>query len=94
MDDDAFDDDNLATELADIRYERLGAGKYVVAGELRINGKLQTRRIECQNPAYGWAKLEEEVEDILIAQVSAEAAAIERTKRAVGRFKKRKDRDG
>ena len=49
----------------------------MVVGELRINGKLQTRRIECRNPAFGWAKLEQEVEDLLIAQIRAEAEAVQ-----------------
>jgi hypothetical protein len=57
-----MDDDDDLTELAEINYERIDAGKYVVVGELRINGKMQTRRIECRNPAFGWAKLEQEVE--------------------------------
>ena len=47
-------------------------------GEVRVNGRLQTRRIPCANPAFGFAQLEAEIEDLLMAQVHAEAATIEK----------------
>jgi len=68
-------DDDEFTEFANLQFERVTAGRYVVVGEVRVSGRLQTRRVECRNPAYGFAKLEEEIEDLLMAQVRAEAAA-------------------
>jgi len=38
-------------DFANLQYERLDVGSYVVVGEIRVNGKMQTRRIPCNNPA-------------------------------------------
>jgi hypothetical protein len=77
-DDDDFDDD-----LAGIQFERIEAGRYVVSRAIVVDGKRKVRRIPCNNPAYGFRRLEEE----MVAEALAED-----TKRA--RVKKRKDRDG
>ena len=78
----SHDDDE--DDFANIRFERpeKHPGKYTVFASALIGGKPQLRRLECNNPAYGFAKLEEEIEEMLIADA----------KRARG--KKRKDGDG
>jgi hypothetical protein len=43
-------DDDLDGDLAGIQFERIDAGRYVVAGEIMIDGKRQVRRIPCNNP--------------------------------------------
>jgi hypothetical protein len=78
------DDDD---EFRFIRYERIDAGRYVVVGELRIDGKMQTRRIPCADPAFGFARLEAEVEELLPAHERAKAVADAESKRARGKKK-------
>jgi hypothetical protein len=68
-------------EFANNQYERRDAGSYVVVGELRIDGKLQTRRIPRANPAYGIAKLEQELEALAQVRAEAEAADAKRARR-------------
>lgn len=69
------DDDD---DFASIRYERPDEhpGKYTVFAAAMIGGKPQLRQLKCNNPAYGFAKLEEEIEDLLLEQVRAEAARL------------------
>ena len=52
--------DHVGRSLSDLIGINQHAGRYVVVGDLRVNGKLQTRRIPCANPAYGFARLEAE----------------------------------
>ena len=67
------DDDHFAG----IRFERpeKHPGQYTVFASALIGGKPQLRTLKCNNPAYGFATLEEEIEDLLTAQVRAEAEA-------------------
>ena len=52
--------DRVGRSLSDLLGIIQHVGRYVVVGDLRVNGKLQTRRIPCANPAYGFARLEAE----------------------------------
>ena len=69
-------DDDLDEELAmlaNLEFERRALGRYAVSAEILVGGKMQTRRIECSNPAYARAQILAEIEDMLVAQVRAEA---------------------
>jgi hypothetical protein len=56
---DFFDDDEV--EFADVMFRKLEPGRYKVATSITIKGKCETRELECRNPAYGLAKLEDEI---------------------------------
>ena len=85
-----LDDDDV---FASIRYERLekNPGQYTVFASALIGGKPERRQIKCNNPAYAAAMLEEELADLMIAQLRAEADADR--KRARRKTKLDKDND-
>jgi hypothetical protein len=69
---DDLNDDNFAS----IRFERpqKHPGKYTVFASAMIGGKAQLRRLECNNPAYGWAHLEGEISELMLAHARAKRA--------------------
>jgi hypothetical protein len=71
MDDDYCDD--VESDHANFRFERLEAGRYAVSASLMIGDKVETRRIECSNAAWGTAQLEEELSELLLAHERAKA---------------------
>jgi hypothetical protein len=73
-----MDEMDVHHEFARVRFERLGCGRYAVHGEITIKGECQKRRLECWNPAYGIAKIEEEIGDLLLAQARVKAQSKKR----------------
>jgi hypothetical protein len=69
-----LDDDEQQQQFANISMERLGCGRYAVSASLMVGDKVQKRRIECSNPAWGTAQLEEELSELLLAHERAKAA--------------------
>jgi hypothetical protein len=39
--------------------ESVAPGRYVLTRKVEIDGRLRSRRIECSNPAFGFARLDE-----------------------------------
>jgi hypothetical protein len=70
MDDDS---DDFEQDHANVRFERLELGRYAVHAQIMVGGKVQSRRIECSNPAYGTAQLEEQLSELLLAHERAKA---------------------
>jgi hypothetical protein len=66
-----MDDDD---SFANVSFERLGCGRYAVSASLMIGDTVQKRRIECANPAWGTAQLEEQLSELLLAHERAKAA--------------------
>jgi hypothetical protein len=80
-------DDDDFEEFADIQFERLFLGRYVVAGKVIVNGKAQIRRVECINPAYGFLRLEEQIAALLCGgrdETAAQARADDRGASGLG----------
>ena len=69
MDDDEFEDD-FESDYANIRFERIEVGRYLVAGWLTLNGKRHERKVECRNPAYGFQRLGEEIDELLTQEMA------------------------
>jgi hypothetical protein len=67
IDDDDFLDD-FDTDYGNIRFERVGIGQYLVAGSLTINGRRHERKVRCVNPAFGFARLGEAIDELLTAE--------------------------
>jgi DNA invertase Pin-like site-specific DNA recombinase len=65
-------DDELE-QFCTVRVERLGNGRYAVFGEIEVGDKVEKRRIECSNPAWGTAQLEEQLSELLLAHERAKA---------------------
>jgi hypothetical protein len=65
-------DDELE-QFCDVRFERLGSGRFAVFGQIEVGGKVEMRRIQCSNPAWGTAQLEEELSELLLAHERAKA---------------------
>ena len=65
--------DEELEQFFDVRFERLGSGRYAVFGQIMVGDKLERRRCECSNPAYGSARLEEQLSELLLAHERAKA---------------------
>jgi hypothetical protein len=72
-DDELADFEDPDFEVAAVRFERLGNGRYAVFGQIAVANKVETRRVECSNPAYGNARLEEQLSELLVAHERAVA---------------------
>ena len=46
-------------------YERLAPGWYRCFAEIKLRGSMRRKAIECHNPAYGLARLEEWADALL-----------------------------
>jgi hypothetical protein len=66
--DDDFEDD-FDSDYGNIRFERIDAGRYMVAGALTINGVRHEGRVECRNPADGFQRLGEEIDALLTQEI-------------------------
>jgi hypothetical protein len=68
--DDEFDDDFDNSDSGNVRFERIAPGQYLVAGWLTLNGKRHERKVECRNPAYGFQRLGEEIDELLTQEMA------------------------
>jgi hypothetical protein len=73
MDDDFFDDEHDEQQFANISMERLGCSRYAVSASIMVGSKVEKRRIECANPAWGTAQLEEELSELLLVHERTKA---------------------
>jgi hypothetical protein len=55
----ALADMDSGSDFADVRFKRLGAGRYQVKAEMMIAGEGVVHELECSNPAWATARLEE-----------------------------------
>jgi hypothetical protein len=68
--DDEFDDDFDNSDSGNIRFERIAPGQYLVVGWLTLNGVRHERKVECRNPAWGFKRLGEEIDELPTEEMS------------------------
>ena len=74
IDDDA---DDTAPIWMRFRSERLPSGRHIVFANARIGGEEHQLQLECQNPAYGQNRLQEQIAEIAVAHERAKLGAMD-----------------